>query len=69
VRGTMAGNKGTLTSEFTATANINGQEFPRQMKIVYEFTVDGDKLEGTMTTRTPEETLPVRPFSAWREKP
>lgn len=67
LRGTISGNKVTLTSEFEARINRDGEASTRTITIVYEFIVNGDKLEGTMTDRSGD--MPARPFTATREKP
>lgn len=69
LRGTIAGNKVSLTAEFQATVNINGEESTRSMTVVYDFTMKGDALEGTMTNRNADVELPPLPFTAAREKP
>jgi hypothetical protein len=67
LKGTVSGNKVMLTAEFTATVNRNGEQAERRMMIVYDLALNGDKLEGTMTTRSGDMDMPARPFSAWRE--
>ena len=69
VRGSVKGDKGTLVSEFEARRNINGEEETVKIATVYDFTISGDKLEGTTTIKTPDMDIPPRPFSATREKP
>jgi len=69
LRGTISGNKVTLTSEFEARINRNGEESARTITMVYELTVNGNKLEGTMTDRSPDTGMPRRPFTATREAP
>ena len=69
LRGTISGNKVSLSTSTEVRRNINGEESVLTVTIVYDFTVDGDKLDGTMTTRAPGEEMPARPFSARREKP
>ena len=68
LRGTIAGNKVSLTTEFEARRSVNGEESVQKLTVVYDFTVAGDKLEGTMTTKGPDMEMPARPFSASREK-
>jgi hypothetical protein len=68
LRGTIAGNKVALTTEFEATVNVNGERSTRKLTVVYDFTIDGDKLEGTVTNRSSDMDMPPRPFSAWRDK-
>jgi hypothetical protein len=68
LRGTISGNKASLSSEVEATVSINGEQSVRKLTIVYDFIVVGDKLEGTTTTRSANMTMPARPFSAVREK-
>ena len=67
LRGTIAGNKVSLTTEFEARVNLNGEESARKITVVYDLTLNGDKLEGTMTNKGPNGDMPARPFSAWRE--
>ena len=69
LRGTISGNRVSLSTEIEARRNMNGEESVRKMTLAYDFIVNGDKLEGTMTTRAPDMEMPARPFSAWREKP
>jgi hypothetical protein len=68
LRGTISGNKIALATEFDATVNINGEQSTRKISVTYDFTIDGDKLEGTMTNRSGDMNMPPRPFSAWRDK-
>ena len=67
LRGTIAGNKVSLTTQFEARVNLNGEESARKITVVYDLTLNGDKLEGTMTNKGPNGDMPARPFSAWRE--
>jgi hypothetical protein len=67
LRGTISGDKVTLTSAFEARINRNGEESVRTITMVYDLTVNGDKLEGTMTDRSPGADMPARPFVATRE--
>jgi hypothetical protein len=67
LRGTIAGNKVSLSSEFDATVNIDGAMSTRKMTMLYDFTMNGDKLEGTVTNKSGDMDMPPRPFSAWRE--
>jgi hypothetical protein len=67
LRGTISGNKVSLSTQVEARRNINGEESVRTMTIVYDFTVDGDKLQGTTTLKGSDMEMPARPFSAWRE--
>jgi hypothetical protein len=69
LRGTISGNKVSLSSEAEVRRNMNGEESVHRVTIVYDLTVDGDKLEGTMTPRTTDMEMPARSFSARREKP
>lgn len=69
LRGTIAGNKVSLTSQVEARRSVNGEESVVKLTVVYDFTVAGDKLDGTMTTKGTEMEMPARPFSATREKP
>ena len=66
LRGTISSNKVSLSTQVEARRNINGEESVQTMTIVYDFTVDGDKLQGTTTAKAPEMQI-TRPFSAWRE--
>lgn len=68
LRGTISGNKVALATEFDATVNINGEQSTRKISVTYDFTINGDKLEGTMTNRSGDMNMPPRPFSAWRDK-
>jgi hypothetical protein len=67
LRGTISGDRVTLTSEFEARVNRNGEESTRNITVVYDLTVKGDKLEGTMTNRSGDMDMPPRPFMATRE--
>jgi hypothetical protein len=67
LRGTISGNKVSLSTQVEARRNINGEESVRTMTILYDFTVDGDKLQGTTTAKSSDMEMPARPFSAWRE--
>lgn len=69
LRGIVKGDKGTLLSEFEARRNINGEEEVVKLSVTYDFTISGDKLEGTSKTKAPDMDMPPRPFSAWRDKP
>ena len=68
LRGAFRDGKGTLVSEFDARRNINGEESVAKVTVIYDFTVSGDKLEGTSKTRSSDMEMPSPPFSAWREK-
>jgi hypothetical protein len=68
LRGTISGNKVSLSSEVEARVNVNGEESVRKLTIVYDLTLDGDKLEGTMIARSADREIPGRPFVARREK-
>lgn len=67
LKGVVAGNKVKLTAEFTATVNRNGEQEERKMTVLYDLAINGDKLEGTMTTKSGDMEMPARPFSAWRD--
>lgn len=67
LRGTLAGNKLTLSTEFDATVNINGEQSTRKIGVVYDLTVSADRLEGTMRMTSGDMDMPPRPFSAWRD--
>jgi hypothetical protein len=69
LRGTISGDRVKLTSEFEARMNRNGEESTRTITVVYDLTVKGDTLEGTMTNRSGDMDMPPRPFTATREKP
>jgi hypothetical protein len=69
LRGKISGNKASLSAEFEARRNINGEESATKVTVVYDFTINGDRLEGTMTTKSAEMDMPPRPFTAVREKP
>lgn len=69
LKGTIAGNKVQLQSEFKATINRNGETEERTVTVIYDLTLNGDKLEGTMTNRSGDMDMPARPFSAWRDAP
>ena len=68
LKGTINGNKATLQAEFTATVNVNGEREQRTITMLYEFTVAGDKLEGTMKNKSATMEMPARPFTAIRAK-
>jgi hypothetical protein len=68
LKGTIAGNKLKLQTEFQATVNRNGEQETRNITVVYDLSMNGDKLEGTMTNRTGDMEMPPRPFTATREK-
>jgi hypothetical protein len=67
LRGTVAGNKVSLSTQVQARRNLNGEESVETVTLVYDFTVDGDKLQGTTTTKGADMEMPARPFTAWRE--
>jgi hypothetical protein len=67
LRGTISGNKVSLSTEIEARRNINGEESVSRLTVVYDFTVSGDTLEGTMTMKAADMQMPARPFSARRE--
>jgi hypothetical protein len=69
LRGTISGNKLSLSSEAEARINVNGEESVRRVMVVYDLTLDGDTLEGTTGARGPDGEILARPFSARREKP
>ena len=69
LKGTITGNKLQLSAEFTATVNRNGEVEERKMTMLYDLTLNGDKLEGTMQNRSGDMETPARPFSAWRDAP
>ena len=68
LRGTISGNKVSLSSEAEVRVNLNGEESVRKVTMVYDLTLDGDKLEGTLVARAPDREMPARPFSARRER-
>jgi hypothetical protein len=67
LKGTIAGNKVQLQAEFMATVNRGGVSEERKMTVLYELTLAGDKLEGTMQNKSGDREMPARPFSAWRD--
>ena len=69
LRGTVSGNKLSLSSEAEARVNVNGEESVRRLTIAYDLTVDGDKLDGRIVAKGPDGAMPGRPFSARRERP
>jgi hypothetical protein len=69
LRGTTSGNKVSLSSEAEVRVNMNGEESVRRVTMMYDLTLDGEKLEGTIVTRGPGGEMPARPLSARREKP
>ena len=70
LRGTIAGGTVSLVTEGMVRVNRNGEVSELKMKTTYAFTSKGDELSGTMQVNVEEDgDLPVRPFSAWREKP
>jgi hypothetical protein len=69
LRGTISGNKVALSSEAEMRRNMNGEESVQRVTMVYDLTLDGDKLDGTMVAKSPDRDMPARPFSARREKP
>ncbi len=69
LRGTISGNRVSLSTEAEARRNINGEESVQRVTVFYDLTLDGDKLAGTIIPRTRDIEMPARPFSARREKP
>lgn len=69
LRGTIAGNKVALQTEAEARRNVNGEESVHKVTVLYDLTLDGDKLHGTTKARSSDMEMPARPFSARREKP
>ncbi len=67
LKGTIAGNKVQLQAEFMATVNRGGASEERKVTVLYDLTLAGDKLEGTMKNKSGEMEMPARPFSAWRD--
>lgn len=67
LRGTIAGGKVSLQTQFEATVNINGEQSSRTITVLYDFALKGDRLEGTITNRTGDMDMPPLPFSASRE--
>ena len=67
LRGTISGNKVSLSTQVEARRNINGEESVQTLTLVYDFTVDGDKLQGTTTAKGSNMEMPTRPFTARRE--
>lgn len=68
VRGTIAGSKVTLQTEAEARRSVNGEESVHKVTVLYELVLDADKLDGTMTAKSSDMTMPSRPFTARREK-
>jgi hypothetical protein len=69
LRGTISGNKVSLQTEAEARRSVNGEESVHKVTVLYELTLDGDKLEGTTTARASGVEMHPRPFVARREKP
>jgi hypothetical protein len=67
IRGTISGNKVALQTEAEARRNLNGEESVQRVTVVYDLTLDGDKLEGTTIAKLPDMEMPARPFTARRE--
>ena len=67
LKGTISGNKVSLTSQVQAKRNINGEESVVTLTVVYDFTIEGDKLQGTSTAKGSDMEMPPRPFTAVRE--
>jgi hypothetical protein len=67
LRGTVSGNKVSLSTQVQARRNLNGEESVETVTLVYDFTVGGDTLQGTATTKGTDMEMPARPFTAWRE--
>ena len=68
VRGKIAGSKVSLQTEAEARRNVNGEESVHKVTVFYDLTLDADKLDGTMTAKSSEMTMPSRPFTARRQK-
>jgi hypothetical protein len=69
LHGKISGNKASLSTEFEARRNINGEESATKVTVVYDLTINGDRLDGTMTMKSADMDMPPRPFTAVREKP
>jgi hypothetical protein len=67
LKGTISGNKASLTSQVQAKRIINGEESVQTLTVVYDFTIEGDKLQGTSTAKGSDMEMPPRPFTAVRE--
>lgn len=67
LRGTVSERKATLSMQVEGIRNMNGVADTVRVTVVYEFTLSGDRLEGTSTSRGPEGSMPPRPFLAVRE--
>ena len=67
LRGTISGNKVSLSTQVEARRSINGEESVQTLTLIYDFIVDGDKLQGTTTGKGSDMEMPTRPFTAWRE--
>jgi hypothetical protein len=68
LRGTISGNKVSLQTEAEARRSVNGEESVHKVTVIYDLTLDADKLDGTMVAKSANMTMPSRPFSARREK-
>jgi hypothetical protein len=68
LRGTIAGTKVSLQTEAEARRSVNGEESVHKVTVIYDLTLDADKLDGTMTAKSADVTMPSRPFSARRER-
>lgn len=66
LRGTISGNKVSLSSEVEVRRNFNGEESVQRVTMAYDLTLAGDTLEGTMQPMGSD--IPPRRFSARREK-
>jgi hypothetical protein len=69
LRGTISGNKVSLQSDAEARRSVNGEESVHKVTVLYNLTLDGDKLAGTTVAQSSDMQMPARPFSARREKP
>ena len=68
LRGTISGSKLSLQTEAEARRSINGEESVHKVTVVYDLTLNADKLDGTMMAKAANITMPARPFTARREK-
>lgn len=69
LRGTIAGNKAVISMDVVATRVMNGEVEEVKATVTYDVVINGDLLEGTMSTRAGDMAMPGLPFTATREKP
>ena len=70
VRGTWKDNTITFKFESQATLNMNGEQRQVQTTQVFNATIEGDAIKGTITTQVPDNSFsaPVRNFAGKRAK-